>query len=152
MPCFAHDLQVPYWPYLRTQATIAIDAYLEVQRLVDALVNNALRRDSPHWHLRNACTSCTYPLEDEKSLKYSMLTQIDANNSLKRVERVNKEHNSEGHVIGRTNLERHDQRRLDSGYYLTPEEVDKYKDEVMKQLPQLGTLVCSFILSHEGFH
>ena len=151
MPFFAYDFQVPYRPYLRTQATIAIDAYLEVQRLVDMLVNNALRCNSPHWRLHNACASCTYPLEDKKKLKYSMLTQIDANNLLKCVERVNKEHDSKGHVIRRTNLEQRDQHRLDTDYYLMPEEVDKYKDEVMKQLPQLGTSVCSFILGKEAF-
>jgi hypothetical protein len=127
--------KVPYPPYLRSQASVAIDAYYEIWRQVDARVAQALRRDSPDWRLRNACASCTYHLEDEKPDHPSMLSQMDANNSLKRIARVRNNRNSEGIVTTTVNLERRDERTLINDYFLTPEEVDKYKDEVKKRLP-----------------
>jgi len=75
-----------------------------------------------------------------------MLTQIDANNSLKQVEHTGKEWNSEGHVIGHINLKQCDHCRLNNDFYLTVEEVDKYKDEVKKCLPMSDTPVCNYYL------
>ena len=54
---------------------------------MDSLVNEALHRDSPNWHLKHCCLACTYILEGEQPLKFSMLYALDGNDSLKRVQR-----------------------------------------------------------------
>ncbi|KXN91216.1 hypothetical protein AN958_02172 [Leucoagaricus sp. SymC.cos] len=44
-----------------------------------------LKCDTLYWQLRNACPACTYKLEGEGSLIFSLLVTLDGNDSLKRV-------------------------------------------------------------------
>ncbi|KAJ7707031.1 hypothetical protein B0H14DRAFT_3525882 [Mycena olivaceomarginata] len=49
-----------------------------------AVVQAALGRDTPDWHLKNACPVCLYKLEGEPHLKYPLMATFDGNNSLSR--------------------------------------------------------------------
>jgi len=41
----------------------------------------------PLWHLKNACPTCTYILQGEPELRFSLLYMMDGNDSLKRAVR-----------------------------------------------------------------
>src|SRR5271170_5260616 len=79
--------KVPFESWLARQFSISYDLYLDIRRRVDILIQTALERDTPDWRLRNSCPACTYKLEGESPLKFSMLFTMDGNNSLKRVVR-----------------------------------------------------------------
>ncbi|KAI5992434.1 hypothetical protein EDD15DRAFT_2168308, partial [Pisolithus albus] len=79
---------VQYRPYLARLFSIALDVYLQMHLVVNDLVLKALRRDTPDWHLKNACPTCTYTLEDEQNLKFKLLFAMDGNDSLKRISRA----------------------------------------------------------------
>ncbi|KAG1738866.1 uncharacterized protein EDB91DRAFT_1237653 [Suillus paluster] len=89
MQAFAKTLcdlhAVEYHRYLSCQLTIAFDLYLQVHSSVDALVAEVLNRNTPNWHLKHACPSCTYTLADEEQLTFKLLYAMDGNNSLKRI-------------------------------------------------------------------
>ncbi|KAJ7846839.1 hypothetical protein B0H14DRAFT_3086242 [Mycena olivaceomarginata] len=76
---------VPYRPYLRQQFSTAYDIYLEIRRQTDCLVNSALGRNTPNWRLKHTCPACMYKLEGGDELIFSMLFNMDGNDSLKRV-------------------------------------------------------------------
>ncbi|KAG9123416.1 hypothetical protein FRC07_014972 [Ceratobasidium sp. 392] len=105
---------VPYENYFRAQLTAALDVYLMIEHEVKQRLAVAMGRDDPDWRIKHACMACTYTLENEPPLQYTLLVTMDGNDSLKRI--------SEAATA--------DHRRYASSYYLTPEEVDKYaKDE-----------------------
>ncbi|KAI6010458.1 hypothetical protein EDC04DRAFT_2871205 [Pisolithus marmoratus] len=82
------DLQgVQYHPYLTHLFSIALDVYLQMHLAVNDLVLKALHHDTPDWHLKNACPTCTYTLKDEPDLKFKMLFAMDGNDSLKCISR-----------------------------------------------------------------
>ena len=76
---------VPFKPYLLQQFTITFDLYLSIRTAVDRLVQVSLDRDGADYHIKHLCPCCSYVLEDEEKLKFSMLYTIDGNNSLKRI-------------------------------------------------------------------
>ncbi|HEV7736239.1 MAG TPA: hypothetical protein VGO47_02560 [Chlamydiales bacterium] len=115
---------------MRNQLSTAYDVFLEVRRHVDARLAVKLGRAHPDWRLKNACPACTYVLTDEPSLKFSMLTTIDGNNSIKRMERRRNEKNEDGQVIRTVNIECADSRAINSPMYLNREDVDIFKNEV----------------------
>ncbi|TDL13896.1 hypothetical protein BD410DRAFT_691017, partial [Rickenella mellea] len=78
-----------------------------------------LHRDTPNWRMLNTCPACFYKLKDEPALKFSLLCEMDGNNSLKRTD-----------ASLRSGEERMDLRMARSDYWLSPEEVDIFKDEV----------------------
>jgi hypothetical protein len=112
-------IQVPYNAYLTTQFSVAFDAYLEICRQVDQQINTALKYDTHISYLRQSCPCCFYKLEGEPDLDFSSFVSIDGNNSLKRL----------GTTVRNTN-ERLDSRTIVSDRWLTPEEVNRFKDEV----------------------
>ncbi|KAG1784879.1 uncharacterized protein HD556DRAFT_1435328 [Suillus plorans] len=80
------DLQgVQFYAYLSRQFSIALDVYLQILTSVNMLVDEALRRGDPHWRLKHACPACTYKLQGEVPMKFSLLYAMDGNDSLKRV-------------------------------------------------------------------
>jgi hypothetical protein len=115
---------------LRDQFSIAYDLFLQVLNEVDNRVNNALDRDLKDWRIKNACPSCTYHLEDEPDLQYSMLGCMDGNNSLKRVARTSP---GDDNPSASVSIERQDTRVYDNDYYLTRAEVDAFQHEVMRK-------------------
>lgn len=98
----------------------AYDAYLAILRQVDVVVQQALGRNE-EWDWKNICPPCFYKVKNELPLKLSWLGSLDGNNSLKLVDSTFRS----GHP-------RFDNRQSRSFRWLTPSEVDKYKDEVAK--------------------
>ncbi|KAI0818788.1 hypothetical protein BC629DRAFT_1588119 [Irpex lacteus] len=110
--CDVHE--VNYLDSYREQVSIAFDAYLEILRRVQQEVDHALERDTPNWRIKHACPCCNYVLKDEPILRPKRLGAMDGNNSAKRVA-------SAGLV---------DLADFHSDYFLSREEVDRFKDEV----------------------
>lgn len=113
------NLQVPYKPYLSTQFSTAYDTYLEIQHRINKRIDVALHHDSPNWRLLNTCPSCFYKLEDEPALTFSCLLSMDGNNSLKWLGMA--VHNKAARL---------DNRSLESDLWITPQEVNHFKNEV----------------------
>ncbi|KAG9089281.1 hypothetical protein FS749_001456 [Ceratobasidium sp. UAMH 11750] len=108
---------VPYEKYYRDQLSAALDVYLMIEREVERRVAAALGRDDPLWRLKNACMPCTYRLQDEPPMEFSMLVTMDGNDSLKR--------------IGEAATADH--RTYESSYYLTRAQVDAFANEVQRR-------------------
>ncbi|KAJ6486300.1 hypothetical protein DFH09DRAFT_948870 [Mycena vulgaris] len=100
------------------QLSTGYDAYLEIIRRVDARVHLALGRDTT-WYIKNVCAPCLYKTVNEPPLKYSFLASMDGNSSLKLVDST-----------FRPGSVRPDNRASTSFRWLTPEQVDLYKNEV----------------------
>ncbi|KAJ7683506.1 hypothetical protein B0H14DRAFT_2422395 [Mycena olivaceomarginata] len=118
--------KVPRKAYLAEQLTNAYDAYLKIQRRVYLRVKAALGRDET-WDAKNVCPPCFYRVENEAPLKYSFLGALDGNNSLKLVDSTFRAGNP-----------CFDNRKSTSFRWLTPTEVDKYKDKV-KNSPKVNS-------------
>ena len=135
---------VSFKPYLLRQFTIAFDLYLSIRTAVDQLVQVSLGRDSVDYRIKHLCPSCTYTLEDEAKLKFSMLYTTDGNDSMKRI--IQRETvpeapatlDSEGitqPILGACS-EAKDTRTAGRGIYLTREQVDEWAKEVlMEEVP-----------------
>ena len=106
---------------MESQFSIAYDVYLEILRRVDARVDAVLGHDTSNWQMLNACAPCLYKLHDEQPLQYSMLVSMDGNQSLKLVDNA-----------FRAGTPLRDDRVGHSEYWLTPAEVDRWKDEVRR--------------------
>lgn len=78
-------LQVPRKSNLAEQLSGTYDCYLEIIQMLDSCMQNALGR-SVDWNTGHVCIPCLYKLSDEPALKFSMLTVMDGNNSLKLVD------------------------------------------------------------------
>ncbi|KAG8685044.1 hypothetical protein FRC08_013330, partial [Ceratobasidium sp. 394] len=108
---------VPYDPYFRDQLTAALDVYLLIEREVERRLAVAMGRDDPDWKLKNACEACTYKLENEPPMEYSMLVTMDGNDSLK-------------NVAGAASA---DHRTYQSSYYLSQNQVNACANEVPRR-------------------
>ncbi|KAF9472022.1 hypothetical protein BDN70DRAFT_909241 [Pholiota conissans] len=110
-----------YKNHYAEQFSSAYDCYLEILREVERRCQVALKRDDPAWQHQNVCPPCLYRVENEPSMKFSMLISMDGNNSLKLVDSTFK--------AGTT---RDDDRVLPSFRWVSAEEVDQFKDEVKR--------------------
>lgn len=132
--CDTHSID--YQPYLLRQFNICYDLYLQVKNHVRSRVMLALDRGG-NWRLRNACPACTYKLEGEDELIFSMLIAMDGNESLKRVLRREALVDDEGNPLY-TNVELQDGREVAGDYYLNRERADFWvKDRISNMLPSL---------------
>ncbi|KAF7761157.1 hypothetical protein Agabi119p4_10566 [Agaricus bisporus var. burnettii] len=130
--CVLHD--APYQPYFLCQFSISYDIYIQIKNGVQSRVNEALERGGD-WRLRNVCPGCTYRLEGEDSLVFSMLVTMDGNDSLKRVLRKTTMYNDDGQPVYTSN-ETPDSRKVLGNYYLSRERVDKWvKDRIRQTVP-----------------
>ncbi|KAJ7270354.1 hypothetical protein C8J57DRAFT_1065726, partial [Mycena rebaudengoi] len=77
-------------PYRAQQFTICFDLYLEICQQVHLHVLKALGRDALDCRLKTGCVACTYKLEGEADLIFSMLVTMDGNDLLKRILRKEK--------------------------------------------------------------
>ena len=77
------------------------------------------RTDS--WETQNVCPPCLYKVENEPPLKFNLLAAMDGNNSLKLIDSA-----------FRAGSVRTDTRSSASPRWISPEEVDTFKDEVKK--------------------
>ena len=110
-----------------------------MRSLADDLTQKALGRDSEDWRLRHVCPPCTYVLEDEKKLKFSMLYTMDGNDSLKRIQRreaipISPDDNPSNVPVLSKSSELTDTRAAGKGVYLTNEQVDQWSKETLAQL------------------
>jgi len=78
---------VAFRPYISRQLTIAFDQYLQILRYVQHMTLTTICRMGPLWRLKNACPACTYILQGEPELRFSLLYTMDGNDSLKRAVR-----------------------------------------------------------------
>ena len=113
-------LQLPHRSYLADQLSNAYDCYLEILRAVDVAVTHALGR-TDSWETQNVCPPCLYKIEREPPLKFNLLAAMDGNNSLKLVDSA-----------FRAGSVRTDTRSSSSQRWISPGEVDVFKDEVKK--------------------
>ncbi|KAJ7884040.1 hypothetical protein B0H13DRAFT_1628808 [Mycena leptocephala] len=122
----------PYMPYLSQQFSICFDLYLETLGNVDQRVAKELGRDRSDWRLKNCCPACTYKLEGEGKLIFSMLLTMDGNDSLKRILRKDKTFDEEGNAT-RGQSQRPDPRTAGAGgtYWLDRDKVDCWAKEVI---------------------
>ncbi|KAJ6617481.1 hypothetical protein B0H10DRAFT_2218435 [Mycena sp. CBHHK59/15] len=114
----SHLHKVPRKKYLRDQLSDAYDAYLAILRGVEERVQKALKREDD-WYMKNVCPPCFYKTVGEPPLKYSALGAMDGNNSLKLVD-----------ATFQSGTPRTDTRRSTSFRWLTPQQVDRFQDEV----------------------
>lgn len=84
---------------------------------MDDLVAKALGRDTPHWRVKNSCPCCRHRVPDEPHLEYDQIFAIDGGSSLKRLRDAGV---ADGAVFK-------------SDYYISPDEVDKFKHEAVKK-------------------
>ncbi|KAJ7798852.1 hypothetical protein B0H14DRAFT_3492174 [Mycena olivaceomarginata] len=103
---------------LAEQLSTAYDAYLQILRNVEACAHTAMGRDAT-WYIKNICAPCMYTISNEPQLRFRWLGTMDGNNSLKLVDAT--------FLSGTT---RFDNRTSTSFRWVTPEEVDIFKDEV----------------------
>ena len=145
---------VPFKSYLLRQFTIAFDLYLSIRTAVDRLVQISLDRDGADYRIKHLCPSCTYVLEDEEKLRFSMLYTVDGNDSLKRIIRREElpDPTTEGPAVEEPSTtepsttealpvlgpssEVKDSRIAGRGVYLTREQVDEWAKEMpMEEVP-----------------
>ncbi|KAJ7482796.1 hypothetical protein B0H11DRAFT_2193172 [Mycena galericulata] len=103
---------------LHEQLVIAYDAYLAVLRGVEARSRIALGRTGT-WYMDNVCAPCLYKTVGEPYLRFAWMGAMDGNNSLKQVDSILH--------MGNT---RADDRVSQHDRWITPEQVDVFKDEV----------------------
>ncbi|KAG1798652.1 uncharacterized protein HD556DRAFT_1430888 [Suillus plorans] len=115
-----HMHRVRYHRHLAEQFRVAYDVYMEIQRCVDARVDSALGRDTPNWHMLNACPACHYVVDEEPPLQFAFLVSMDGNNSAKLVD-----------LILRRGNERPEPRDHRSAVWLTEEYVDHFQHEIL---------------------
>jgi ferredoxin-like protein FixX len=90
---------------------------------VNEHIKQALNRESSNWRIKNACPACTYVLEDEPDLVFTMFGCMDGKNSLKRITCKSEDNN---------NIEQSDPRVITNDYYITRDDVNRFKHEVCK--------------------
>ncbi|KAG8727744.1 hypothetical protein FRC11_012539, partial [Ceratobasidium sp. 423] len=108
---------VPYERYFRVQLVSAVDAFRMIQRNVQKRLDIAMGRDSPNWRMKHSCGACTYELADEPPLVHSRHVTMDGGDSLK-------------HFAAAGTA---DMRTFKSCYYLTRDEVNRFKNEVPRK-------------------
>lgn len=115
---------VAYNSSYRSSFSIAFDVYLEIKHCIDKQLDALLYKD-PLSALRSACPACSYKTQGEPALKYSTLTCIDGNNSVKRVLRTSTDENALPYSI-----EVQDARTRSSELLLERTKVDELQNEV----------------------
>ena len=137
--CDLHS--IPFKSHISRQFSISYDLYLSIRNLADELTQKALGRDSEDWRLRHVCPPCTYVLEDEEKLKFSMLYTIDGNDSLKRIQRreaapiaIDDDASTLREPVLGDSSESKDAREAGKGVYLTNEQVNQWSKEILAQL------------------
>jgi hypothetical protein len=130
---------MPFKSHLSRQFSISYDLYLSIRTLAAELTQKALGRDSEDWRLCHICPPCTYKLEDEEKLRFSMLYTVDGNNSLKRVQRCEaiptspNENSNVPPVLGKSR-ESIDNCEAGKGIYLTNDMVNQWSKEVLAEI------------------
>jgi hypothetical protein len=99
---------------------------------VDQRIKEALGRQSSDWHIRHSCPACTYKLQGEKQLLFSMLWAMDGNDSLKRI--LCRMANPDTGEQDGPSRERADSRVVSGDLYLSQDQVNKWARELAKEV------------------
>ena len=118
---FSRMYQVAHTPYLADQLSNAYDCYLAIIRETDRRISIELGREDRKWSMKNVCAPCLYKTKDELKMKFEFLGVMDGNNSMKLVDSTY-----------RAGTVRTDGRKSQSPRWISPEDVDLFKDEVGK--------------------
>jgi hypothetical protein len=136
--CDLHSM--PFKSHISRQFSISYDLYLSMRTLATELTQKALGRDSEDWRLRHICPPCTYKLDGEEKLKFSMLYTVDGNDSLKRIQRretnpISADDNgSNGPPVLGNSSESTDNREAGKGIYLANNMVNQWSKEILAQI------------------
>ncbi|OCH89491.1 hypothetical protein OBBRIDRAFT_732569 [Obba rivulosa] len=114
--CDIHN--TTYSAVLREQFSAAFEVYLDILRRVQAMADSVLGHSIPDWWAKHGCPCCNLKLDGEENLRPERLLAMDGNNSAKRIARAGTE----------------DERTFHSDYFLSREEVDRFKDEVKRRV------------------
>ncbi|KIY46277.1 hypothetical protein FISHEDRAFT_5241, partial [Fistulina hepatica ATCC 64428] len=109
----------PHNENLVRQLSSMYNIYLLILCFIESDVQAVLRQNQEAVQAQLICAPCMYRLEGEVPLNPSMLFCCDGNNSLKLI-----------NEIFQPGQPRCDNRQLKSFYFLEPEEVDHFKDDV----------------------
>ncbi|KAK0478992.1 hypothetical protein IW261DRAFT_1551567 [Armillaria novae-zelandiae] len=113
---------------LREQFSICYDVFLAILDGVESRVMRELSCTDPDWRLANCCAACTFELEGEEQLEFSMFGAMDGNDLLKRVPRSKTVDEMENEKVC---IERPDSRNGGSGYILPRSEVDRWSKDAI---------------------
>ncbi|KAK0478658.1 hypothetical protein EDD18DRAFT_1312546 [Armillaria luteobubalina] len=69
---------------LHEQFSICYDVFLTILDTVETRVMRELNHTDLDWRLANCCATCTFELQGEEQLEFSMFGAMDSNDSLKR--------------------------------------------------------------------
>lgn len=108
----------------------AYDVYNEIIYRIDTNVQELTLKKASAYYF-SVCPSCAYVTDGEPAMRFSLLTAMDGNNSLKRVFRA-----SESPDGSRTNIERRDERTRISPLFIARDTVDEFAHEVQSRRPR----------------
>ena len=131
------SIQLAYKLYLATQFSIAYDTFLWILREVDKKVRHALGCNTLNCHFHNICPPCFYKIDSEPDLEFFFFASIDGNNSLRWM----------GDAIWNSNVWL-DSQKLLLDRWISPEDVDLFKDEIKSSkmtLSVFSTLVMLIV-------
>ncbi|KAJ7237599.1 hypothetical protein C8J57DRAFT_1087371 [Mycena rebaudengoi] len=132
-----HDLHgSAFRPYRAQQFTICYDLYLAIREVVHVRVTKAIGHDEADSRMKTCCPACTYKLEGEADLVFSMLVTMDGNDSLKRILRKDRHIYDDDGIQQHGANERVDPRTESAGgsYFLSHEKVDMWAKERLASL------------------
>ncbi|PPQ93691.1 hypothetical protein CVT25_001399 [Psilocybe cyanescens] len=113
----------PHHPPLADQLSSAYNAFLEMKWTIHWRTQDALKH-GPDWDQLNICAPCLYKTKNKPLLKFSFLAAMDGNNSLKLVD--------------------------NSLHWITPEDVDAFKDEVHRKVRLIFNTLASLTIQHQN--
>lgn len=93
-------------------------------------LQKVLEHEDELYEVKNVCPPCMHKLEGEPQLEYSMMVELDGNNSLKHVLRNWFETDASGRRVIVENIDRETGKELKTPMYLTAEEVNIFQYEV----------------------
>ncbi|KAK0207394.1 hypothetical protein IW262DRAFT_1302739 [Armillaria fumosa] len=113
---------------IREQLSICYNVYIAILEGVEHQILTKLSCEDVDWHLKNCCSACTFELEGEEKMEFSMFGAMDSNNSLKRVPHSKLVKSLDG---GRVSIEREDSRDGGGSYILSQNAVDLWSKEAI---------------------
>lgn len=119
-------------PYLSTELYAAFDVYVSLLNGVRARIKSLLGREGRSWRMLNSCPCCQYRLKEDDQLDVRMITQMDGNDSLRRVERkedILQEKEEGGQDLPPASKERIDRRVAGEDYFASRAETQFWDEE-----------------------
>ncbi|KAG2058529.1 hypothetical protein BDR06DRAFT_980379 [Suillus hirtellus] len=141
-------------PHLSIQAFVKTMCNLhgvKFHRHLSSLIAKMLQHNSPDWHLKHVCPTCTYELTDEEALTFRLLYSMDGNDSLKQVLWRSLDHDTDDSLTPSSEVPMGQQ--FTSDQYLPCAFIDQYSQE-SKMITTVGIYNETGIfvaVCHHGF-